>query len=181
MSMHGRGDQLPESRTRTGASRHAPSTPMRKHMFQIGSSSTSVVMCVMSAKFFTSPHASPSGVSLGHNMPHCDGCSARGPETLRVFSNWDEMRVIMPRAEMNERRDRTWVMPARSILKRFSDQLPVEIARTNPCVIPSPCSWNCFSASNSVARFAFRRILSMLSFRSWLNFLNRSSNRSDRS
>jgi hypothetical protein len=33
------------------------------------------------------PHASPSGVSDGHNIPHCDACSERGPETLRVFSN----------------------------------------------------------------------------------------------
>ena len=51
----------------------APSTPIKKHMFQIGSSSTSVVMWVMSAKFLTRPHASPSGVSLGQSMPHCDG------------------------------------------------------------------------------------------------------------
>ena len=30
---------------------------------------------------------SPSGVSDGHNIPHWDGCSERGPLTLRVFSN----------------------------------------------------------------------------------------------
>jgi hypothetical protein len=64
-----------------------------------------VVTCVTSARFFTRPHASPctsancmyvawrllnprtSGVSDGHNMPHWLGCRARGPDTLRVFSN----------------------------------------------------------------------------------------------
>ena len=49
----------------------------------------------------------PSGVSDGHSMPHWLGCSARGPETLRVFSNWLVMRVIMPRAEMKDSRDST--------------------------------------------------------------------------
>jgi hypothetical protein len=40
-------------------------------------------------------------------MPHWLGCSARGPDTLRVFSNWLVMRVIMPTAAMKDRRDRT--------------------------------------------------------------------------
>jgi hypothetical protein len=40
-------------------------------------------------------------------MPHCEGWSARGPETLRVFSNWEVILVIMPRALMKDRRDRT--------------------------------------------------------------------------
>jgi hypothetical protein len=31
-------------------------------------------------------------------MPHCEGCSERGPETLRVFSNCDMIRVIIPSA-----------------------------------------------------------------------------------
>src|SRR5438105_700673 len=65
----------------------APSTPSMNASLTIGVSSTSVVICVMSARFLTRPHASPSGVSEGQSMPHCDGWSARGPETLRVFSN----------------------------------------------------------------------------------------------
>lgn len=40
-------------------------------------------------------------------MPHWEGCSARGPDTLRVFSNWEVMRVIMPTALMNDRREST--------------------------------------------------------------------------
>lgn len=47
-----------------------PSTPNMNASRIIGSSSISVVMWVMRARFFTNPHASPSGVSLGHNMPH---------------------------------------------------------------------------------------------------------------
>lgn len=54
---------------------------------------------------------SPSGVSEGHSMPHCDGCRERGPLTFLVFSNWDEILVIMPSAEIKESRDRTWVTP----------------------------------------------------------------------
>lgn len=67
---------------------------------------------------------SPSGVSDGHSIPHWDGCRERGPLTFLVFSNWEEILVIIPRAEMKERRDRTWVTPWRSILNLFRDQLP---------------------------------------------------------
>lgn len=73
---------------------------------------------------------SPSGVSEGHSMPHWDGCRERGPLTFLVFSNCEEILVIMPSAEMKERRDRTWVTPWRSILNLFRDQLPC--AQTNP-------------------------------------------------
>ena len=38
-------------------------------------------------------------------MPHCDGCSARGPDTLRVFSKFDLTRHIMPIREMYDSRD----------------------------------------------------------------------------
>ena len=51
---------------------------------------------------------SPSGVSDGQSMPHWLGWSDRGPETLRVFSNWDMMRVIMPSAEIYESRESTY-------------------------------------------------------------------------
>lgn len=30
---------------------------------------------------------SPSGVSEGHSIPHCDGCRDLGPLTFLVFSN----------------------------------------------------------------------------------------------
>lgn len=42
---------------------------------------------ISSARQHHEPLTSPSGVSHGHNMPHCDGCKERGPLTLRVFSN----------------------------------------------------------------------------------------------
>ena len=45
-----------------------------------------VVTWVMRARFLTRPHDSPSGVSAGHHMPHCDGCSARGPLTCSVYA-----------------------------------------------------------------------------------------------
>jgi hypothetical protein len=143
----------------------------------IGSPSTSVVICVMSAKFFTKPHASPSGVSLGHSMPHWLGCNDRGPLTFLVFSNCEEIRVIIPRAEIKLSRLSTCVTPARSILNRLSDQFPVEIARTNPDVIWSP--WNCIvlKASNSFVREGFLRTLSIADLRLALKVLNRSSNR----
>ena len=61
---------------------------------------TSVVMCVIKAKFFTRPQDSPSGVSEGHNIPHCEGCKDLGPLTFLVFSNWELTLVIIPSAEM---------------------------------------------------------------------------------
>lgn len=39
----------------------------------MGISSASVVMWVINAKFLTRPQASPSGVSDGQSIPHCDG------------------------------------------------------------------------------------------------------------
>lgn len=60
----------------------------------------SVVMWVMRARFLTSPQASPSGVSAGQSIPHWDGCSDRGPDTFRVFSNVELIRVIIPRQLM---------------------------------------------------------------------------------
>ena len=72
---------------------------------------------------------------------------------------------------------RTCVTPARSILNRFRDQLPVEIARTKPEVMWSP--WNCMvlNASNSFVRDGFLRTLSIAAFRFALKVLNRSSNK----
>lgn len=102
-----------------------------------GSSSSSVVMWVIRARFFTRPQASPSGVSAGQSIPHCEACKARGPLTLRVFSNCELMRCIMPKAEIKDKRDSTAVTPARDILKRFTDQFPVEMARFRPLVIVS--------------------------------------------
>jgi hypothetical protein len=79
-----------------------------------GAGASSAVTCVSSARFFTSPHDSPSGVSQGHTTPHWLGCSARGPDTLRVFSNWLMMRVTMPTAPMNESRESTCTIRSNS-------------------------------------------------------------------
>lgn len=67
---------------------------------------------------------SPSGVSDGQSIPHWDGCRDRGPLTFLVFSNWEEILVIMPNADMYDKRDSTWVTPWRSILNLFRDQFP---------------------------------------------------------
>lgn len=69
---------------------------------------------------------SPSGVSDGHNMPHCEGCNERGPETFLVFSNCEFTRVIIPSAEMYDNRDSTCVTPNRSILNLRIVQLPCD-------------------------------------------------------
>mmetsp|Transcript_22832 Transcript_22832/g.58526 ORF Transcript_22832/g.58526 Transcript_22832/m.58526 type:complete len:258 (-) Transcript_22832:1248-2021(-) len=108
------------------------STPSVYASCAIGPSSSSVVTCVMSARFFTSPHASPSGVSAGQSIPHWLGCRARGPLTLRVFSNCDVMRVIMPSALMKDSLERTCVTPFRSMRKRLMVQLPELMACSRP-------------------------------------------------
>jgi hypothetical protein len=69
---------------------------------------------------------SPSGVSEGHSIPHCDGWRDLGPDTFLVFSNWELTRVIIPRAEMYESLDRTCVTPCRSILNLLIVQFPCE-------------------------------------------------------
>ena len=102
---------------------------------RIGYSGVSVVTCVVSARFFTSPQDSPSGVSDGHSMPHWEGCRERGPLIFLVFSNCELIRVIIPSVEMYDRRESTCVMPWRSILNRFRLQLPDEIAISRPFVI----------------------------------------------
>ena len=50
--------------------KEVPSTPRLKEISIIGPSSSSVVIWVIRARFFTRPHASPSGVSEGHNIPN---------------------------------------------------------------------------------------------------------------
>ena len=67
---------------------------------------------------------SPSGVSEGHIIPHCEGCKDRGPLTLRVFSNCELTRVIIPNPEIYESRHKTCVTPCRSILKRLIVHFP---------------------------------------------------------
>ena len=112
-------------------------TPSVAATLAMGRGSSSVVICVISARFFTSPHDSPSGVSAGHSMPHCDGCRARGPLTFRLFSNCDMIRVIMPNAEMNDNRDKTWVIPLRYMRKRRIVQFPLLMALSRPYVMIS--------------------------------------------
>ena len=63
-------------------------------------------------------------MSEGQSIPHWDGWRERGPLTFLVFSNWEEILVIMPRAEIYDKRDSTWVTPWRSILNLFRDQFP---------------------------------------------------------
>ena len=143
------------------------------------SAGSSVVTCVMRARFLTRPQLSPSGVSDGHSIPHWLGCRARGPLTLRVFSNWLVMRVIMPRAEMKERRERTWVTPLRSIRKRLTVQFPDAMACSRPFV---SVSWRMHATtSNWAARLALDSTASACRLRSWLSRLKRSSNSSARS
>ncbi|KAH3680669.1 hypothetical protein WICPIJ_008181 [Wickerhamomyces pijperi] len=119
--------------------------------FLIGSSSSSVVMCVIKAKFLTKPQASPSGVSEVHNIP-----------------NWEGYNL-----------DKTWVTPALSILNLFKDQLPVEMALFKPEVILLEWMLMDSNGLNSVALFGFLKILSMFALKSVLNFLNKSSNSKD--
>ena len=73
--------------------------PKSKHILRnvSFSPSSSLVTCARRARFFTRPHASPSGVSAGHIIPHWEVCRDLGPDTLRVFSNCDSvlMRVCV--------------------------------------------------------------------------------------
>lgn len=81
-------------------SRPGSSIPKSIEILNRGCSGVSVVTWVVRAKFFTSPQASPSGVSEGQSIPHCEGWSALGPLTLRVFSTYEFILVIIPRELM---------------------------------------------------------------------------------
>mmetsp|Transcript_775 Transcript_775/g.2805 ORF Transcript_775/g.2805 Transcript_775/m.2805 type:complete len:226 (+) Transcript_775:1654-2331(+) len=111
------------------------STPRSNAMRAMGSESFSVVMCVMSARFFVRPQFSPSGVSLGQIMPHCEPWRARRAGFLRVFSNCGFTRVIMPSAAMYDSLQRAMVTPWRLMLKRWMTQLPVAMGRLRPVVM----------------------------------------------
>mmetsp|Transcript_9841 Transcript_9841/g.30835 ORF Transcript_9841/g.30835 Transcript_9841/m.30835 type:complete len:339 (-) Transcript_9841:1235-2251(-) len=148
-------------------------TPRLRQSAATGLGSSSVVTCVISARFLTRPQLSPSGVSLGHSMPHCEGCSARGPLTFRVFSNWDVMRVIIPSAEMKLSLLSTCVTPLRSMRKRLTVQLPLEMACSRPLVM---VSWRMhLSTSKGAARFCLLSVASAWRLRSAFRRLNRSS------
>ena len=114
---------------------------------------------------FTRPHCSPSGVSLGHTMPNCDGWSARGPLIFCAFSTCERMRVMCPMAAMYDRRVTgyassprlagTSATPLRSMWKRLSTQLPDLMAFTHPLVM---MSWNCCitgTTSNAFTRAVY--------------------------
>ena len=152
----------------------AGSTPSASARAARGPSSPSVVTCVSRARFLTRPQLSPSGVSAGHRRPHCEGCRARGPDTLRVRSNWEVMRVIMPSVAMKDSRLSACVTPLRSMRKRRMVQLPEAMAPSNPAVMVSVR--NILAASNAPARCALDSIASAWRFRSALRRLNRSSN-----
>ena len=80
--------------------------------------------------------------SICHNFSQrssCQGsvlCCHAWP-TLRVFSNWELMRVIMPMEAMKDRRLRACVMPRRSMRKRLMVQLPLLMALSRPAVMMS--------------------------------------------
>mmetsp|Transcript_34578 Transcript_34578/g.97517 ORF Transcript_34578/g.97517 Transcript_34578/m.97517 type:complete len:204 (-) Transcript_34578:560-1171(-) len=155
------------------------SQPREKASLDRPSSSSSVVTCVISARFLTRPQLSPSGVSLGHSMPHCEGCRARGPLTFLVFSNCDVMRVIIPRAEMKDSRESTWVTPLRSMRNRFTVQFPLAMACSSPVEMMSFRKH--LTMSNCDARLALARAASVCRLRSALSRLKRSSNSRDSS
>ena len=78
--------------------------------------------------------------------------------TFLLFSNWDDILVIMPRAAMKDNLLRTWDTPFRSILKRLMLQFPLLIADSIPIVMRSGLIH--FEISNGCVRFARPKALS---------------------
>jgi len=83
----------------------------------------------------------------------------------------------MPRLEMKESRDNTWVTPARSILNRFRFQFPVAKALMSPFVIT--LALNFPSTSKDAARLGFCSTKSASRLMWELKRLNKSSNIND--
>ena len=74
----------------------------------MGCASDPTVTLVMSAMFFTSPTACPSGVSAGHIIPHSELCSCRGFASLpsRPIGEFSLRRC--DRVDANVKRFSTW-------------------------------------------------------------------------
>ena len=91
----------------------------------------------------TTDNTSPSGVSEGHSMPHCDGCNDLGPLTLRVFSNCSTQTTNVLKASpysITERRVPELIpalgsQPACDVSHKPSGRLPLLSAR--PAVTPA--------------------------------------------
>ena len=148
------------------------SAPKFIHKLIIAFSFCEVVTWANNAKFFTNPHEDPSGVSLGHIMPHWEGCSDLGPLIFRVFSNWELIRVIIPKDDIYVIRFKSSVTPLRCILNLFTFQLPFDIELAKPCVI--------ISLFIKLRIFIFSlpaliKVWSIVFFKSLLYFLNKSS------
>mmetsp|Transcript_70068 Transcript_70068/g.222090 ORF Transcript_70068/g.222090 Transcript_70068/m.222090 type:complete len:218 (-) Transcript_70068:405-1058(-) len=92
-------------------------------------------MYAMSARFFTSPTACPSGVSAGQIIPQCELWSWRGFASLPSRPMGEFRRRRCDRVDAYARRFSTCDTPARSPCVPCSPQLPVASEYLSPCVI----------------------------------------------
>ena len=132
-----------------------------------------VVTWANKAKLLTKPHEIDSGVSLGHIIPHWEGCNERGPPIFLVFSNWELILTIKPNADIYDILLNNSVTPPLVILNLFITQFPVAIVSIKPWVIILLV----FNREISRVLFpSFMKDWSICFFKSLLNFLNKSSN-----
>eukprot|EP00964_Phaeocystis_antarctica_P006426 scaffold3475_cov91-Phaeocystis_antarctica.AAC.1 len=112
-------------------------TPHSSRNSRIGSAAEPTEIYAMSAKFFTSPTAWPSGVSAGHTIPQCVLCSWRGLASLPSRPMGVLSRRKCESDEAKVSRLSTCETPARSDpgAEPCCPQFPVASAYLRPLVI----------------------------------------------
>mmetsp|Transcript_29662 Transcript_29662/g.73495 ORF Transcript_29662/g.73495 Transcript_29662/m.73495 type:complete len:219 (-) Transcript_29662:1369-2025(-) len=125
----------------------------------------------ISERFFTRPHACPSGVSAGHTMPQWELCSCRGLASLPSRPMGELRRRRWDKVDAKERRLSTCDTPALMSCAPCAPQLPVAREYFSPDVIvlafTASVSW--MSLPLSMHRWAYSRT-SLVSFlNSWRN------------
>mmetsp|Transcript_36741 Transcript_36741/g.103672 ORF Transcript_36741/g.103672 Transcript_36741/m.103672 type:complete len:323 (-) Transcript_36741:1405-2373(-) len=88
----------------------------------------------ISARFFTSPQACPSGVSAGHTIPHWLLCNCLGLASLPSRPMGELMRRRWLRLELYVSRLSTWLTPARLPAWPCCPQFPVASEYLRPLV-----------------------------------------------
>mmetsp|Transcript_28574 Transcript_28574/g.54589 ORF Transcript_28574/g.54589 Transcript_28574/m.54589 type:complete len:208 (-) Transcript_28574:1371-1994(-) len=102
---------------------------------RMGAEGDPTEMYAISARFFTRPHAWPSGVSAGQIMPQWLLCSWRGLASLPSRPMGELRRRRCESVEAKVRRLSTCDTPARMPCLPCWPQLPVAREYFNPCVM----------------------------------------------
>lgn len=117
----------------------------------MGADAEPTEMYAISARFFTRPHAWPSGVSAGHTRPQCVLCSWRGLASLPSRPIGVLSRRRCDNVDENVSRFSTCDTPDLAPCPLFDVQLPVASEYLSPCellTVLQSMTWKCEKKDN---------------------------------